>query len=152
MSQCSARVLSTDADHVWVEISPREIGCGNCDQPGGCQSGLFSLDRRSRRYRVANTIGAKDGDQVDLVVPDYSLVRISMMVYGFPTLLLIACAVVGQAFAGNTGAVIGGVFGLVLSAIVLRKNHRYTLENAVGAPNLGLRKPVSSTSRFVEQK
>ena len=152
MAQCNARVLSTDADHVWVEVAPRDVGCGNCDQPGGCHSGFFSKDKKTRRYRVANLIDAEVGEEVQLVTVEHSLLKVSMLVYGGPTLLLMVGAAIGQALEGNLWAVIGGVAGLISGVVLLHQTQSFALENAKGEPILSLRKSVSTTCQFMEQK
>lgn len=152
MSQCNARVLSIDADHVWVETDPRAVGCGNCDSPGGCRSGFFSGADARRQYRVPNPIDAAVGEEVQLITANGSLLKISLLAYGLPTLLVLLGAAMGQSLYGDLWAVNGAIIGLLLGLVILRNYQRRALENAAATPIMTLQKPVSTTCQFMEQK
>lgn len=151
MSQCSARVLSVDAGHVWVETDPRAAGCGNCDQPGGCHSGFFS-EQTQRRYRVENTIDAMAGDEVQLVTADGALLKSALLAYGLPVALLVLGAAIGQSLDGDLWAINGALLGLILGIVILRKAELRTLENTRKAPILVIKKMDLTTCQFQEQK
>ena len=152
MSQCNARVVSIDADHVWVETDPRAVGCGNCDSPGGCRSGFFSGNGVLRQYRVPNAINAAVGEDVQLITADGSLLKISLLAYGVPTLLVLLGAALGQSLHGDLWAINGAIFGLLLGVVILRDGQRRALENTTAVPIMTLQKTVSTTCQFMEQK
>ncbi len=152
MSQCNARVISIDADHVLVETDPRAVGCGNCDSPGGCRSGFFSDADARRQYRVLNSIDAAVGEEVQLMTADGSLLKISLLAYGLPTLLVLLGAALGQSLHGDLWAINGAIFGLLFGLIILRDGQRRALENATVTPIMTLQKAVSTTCQFMEQK
>jgi sigma-E factor negative regulatory protein RseC len=152
MSQCVARVVSVDVDHVWVETAPRVAGCGKCDQPGGCQSGLFAQEIKSKRYRVGNDIGATLGEQVHLVTFDGAVLRSAVFAYGIPVGLLIFGAALGQFLSGDLWAINGALLGLACGLIVLRRAEHRLLEKPNNAPMLALKKMDSTTCQFLEQK
>jgi len=152
MSQCNGRVLSIDADHVWVETDPRAVGCGNCDSPGGCRSGFFSGANAHRRYRVPNSINAAVGEEVQLTTADGSLLKISLLAYGLPTLLVVIGAALGQSLHGDLWAINGAIIGLLIGVLILRNGQRRALEISSAVPIMTLQKSVSTTCQFMEQK
>lgn len=152
MSQCIARVVSVDSDHVWVETDPHAAGCGNCDQPGGCHSGFFAQARTQRRYRVANRVDARLGDEVQLVTLDGAVFKSALLAYGLPTGLLVLGAALGQSLHGDLWAISGGLLGLAFGVVLLRQAEHRALEKSDKEPMLVLRKMDSTTCQFLEQK
>jgi sigma-E factor negative regulatory protein RseC len=121
MSQCEAVVVEASGGEVLVEVPGRAPTCGNCKTSDACQEGLFGLSAGPRRYRVANPIGARVGDRVQLTVADGTLWRASLMSYVLPLLLAIGGAVVGQSLAGDAWAVAGTLAGLGCGLVLLRR-------------------------------
>lgn len=121
MSQCEAVVVEASGDEVLVEVPGRAPTCGNCKTSDACQEGLLGLSAGPRRYRVANPIGARVGDRVQLTVADGTLWRASLMSYVLPLLLAIGGAVVGQSLAGDAWAAIGTLAGLGCGLVLLRR-------------------------------
>lgn len=126
-SQCEAVVVAASGDEVWVEVPGRAPSCGSCKTADACQSqsGLLGLGAAPRRYRVANSIGARVGDRVQLTVADGTLWRASLMSYVLPLLLAIAGAVVGQSLAGDAGGMMGTLAGLGGGLVLLRRNEMH---------------------------
>ena len=80
------------------------------------------MSAASRRYQVANSIGARVGDHVQLTVAGGALWRASLMSYVLPLLLAIAGAAGGQSLAGDAGAILGTLAGLGGGLALLRRN------------------------------
>lgn len=122
MSQCEAVVVAASGVEVWVEIPGRAPSCGSCKSADTCQDGLLGLSAGSRRYRVDNLVGARVGDRVQLTVTDGTLWRAALASYVWPLVLAIMAAVVGQALAGDAGAVAGTLVGAGCGFVLLRRN------------------------------
>ena len=115
MSQCEATVVAADGREVWVEVPERAPSCGNCKTADACQTGLLGLGTGPRRYRLENSIGARVGDHVALIVADGTVWRASLASYVVPLLLAIGAAAIGQFVAGDAAAVIGTLAGTITS-------------------------------------
>jgi sigma-E factor negative regulatory protein RseC len=122
MSQCDAVVVAVSGSEVWVEVPGRAPACGNCKTADACQDSLLGLSAGPRRYRVANPIGARVGDHVQLTVADGTLWHASLMSYVLPLLLAIGGAGIGQSLAGDAWAVAGMLAGLGGGLVVLRRD------------------------------
>jgi len=116
-----ARITRLDGDGAWV-VSAAPASCGACGGKG-CGSSIFArvLHADEPEYRVDNPIGAEAGESVVVGLPDGALLGAAASGYLVPLLLLIAGAALGQQFAGELGAVSGGLVGLLLAAIRLRR-------------------------------
>ncbi|MCK9284233.1 MAG: SoxR reducing system RseC family protein [Rhodocyclaceae bacterium] len=111
-----------------VEVRP-QIGCGRCQEPGGCGGNVLTTGDRVRNYRLPNTIGAVVGERVLLGVDDGAILRGAMTVYGIPGASLIVGAALGAAIRGGdvaamTGAVLGLMFGAAALYLLKDRVHR----------------------------
>lgn len=69
-----------------------------------------------------NTIGAAEGDHVRYEVDDSHLVSGAFVCFIMPVVLLLAVAALGYLFIGTgTAAVVGGLVGLIASALAVRR-------------------------------
>lgn len=120
MSQCEAKVVEVVGDQAWVELPARAASCGNCRNTEACAEGLTGR-AGVRRYRLANTIGARVGDAVLLDIAAGTLWRASLASYGLPLLLGLAAAAAGQVAGGDAWAVAGLLLGLGAGLMLLRR-------------------------------
>jgi len=125
MIETPARITRLEGDSAWV-VSAAPSSCGACGaKPGGkgCGSSLFArvLHADEPEYRVDNPIGAAVGETVVVGLPDGALLGAAVSGYLVPLLLLLLGAGVGQQFAGELGAVSGGLVGLGLAALHLQR-------------------------------
>lgn len=120
MSQCDAVVVEVVGDQAWVELPARAASCGNCSNTGACAEGLVG-NAGLRRYRLANTIGARVGDRVRLDVAEGTLWRASLASYVTPLLLALGAAAIGQFAGGDAWAIAGMLLGLGAGLILLRR-------------------------------
>jgi sigma-E factor negative regulatory protein RseC len=116
-----ARITRIDGDSAWV-VSAAPASCGACGGKG-CGSSVFArvLHPDEPEYRVDNPIGAQAGEAVVVGLPDGALLGAAVSGYLVPLLLLLAGAALGQQFAGELGAVGGGLVGLGLAALYLTR-------------------------------
>jgi sigma-E factor negative regulatory protein RseC len=121
--QAEARVTRLDGDHAIVELTGRsDGGCGRCHEPGGCGGSavigqLFGPRRKS--FRVPNVIGAAQGEPVFVELGEGALLKVALMVYFLPVVLLVAGAFLGMALvpeSSDLAAAAGGAIGLGLAA------------------------------------
>lgn len=96
-------------------------GCGAC-AGGACSSGSMSkmLCVKPRQFRVRNKIGAHVGEEVEVSVVEGALLRSALILYALPMALLFVGAAAGSSRAGDAGAAIGALAGL-LSGFVLAR-------------------------------
>jgi sigma-E factor negative regulatory protein RseC len=121
MIETPARITRAEGNIAWV-VSSAPTSCGACGGKG-CGNSLFArvLHAEEPEYRVDNSFGALPGESVVVGLPDGALLRAALTAYGAPLLLLFAGAGLGQQLAGELGAVLGGLFGLVLAALFLKR-------------------------------
>lgn len=120
MSRCDAVVVEVAGDEAWVEVPARAAACGNCTNTEACADGLAG-NGGTRRYRLANRIGARVGDHVQLDVVDGVLWRAALASYVLPLLLAIVGAAAGQATGGDAWAAAGTLLGLGGGLLLLRR-------------------------------
>lgn len=118
MIETPARVIRVEGETAWVRTeSP--TSCGACGGKG-CGSSLYArmLHPREPEYPVDNPIAARPGQAVIVGVEDGALLRAVWRGYLQPLALLLLGAVLG-AGQGDAGAVLGGLGGLLLGALVM---------------------------------
>jgi sigma-E factor negative regulatory protein RseC len=91
-----------------AEISPLGgRGCGHCNSEGGCDSGKLTkmfCSSQPRSFIVLNQAEAKVGDEVNVALPDGSLLHSSLRMYLLPLLFMFVAGFVGAAFATDTAS------------------------------------------------
>lgn len=120
MLEMRAIVLSINGRE--AEISPLGGGCGHCNSEGGCGSGKLTkmfCSSQPRSFIVFNQAGAKVGDEVNIFLPDGSLLHSSWRMYLLPLLLMLGAGFVGVSFATDAAtrdgyALLGSLVGLLI--------------------------------------
>ncbi len=111
----TGKVVAVDGDRAWVQTI-RTSACQSCSARAGCgQRALASVSGgRANQVLVANSSGARVGDEVVLGIDEQSLLRASLMVYGVPLLMMVAFCIAGYQWFGGSdlSAVIGALLGL----------------------------------------
>ena len=125
MSQCQGvvgQVIELAGSEAVIELPERTAGCGRCNQPGGCQSGLLGVQVGTRRFRVRNTAEVRMGEQVSIEIADGSVWRAARAAYLAPVLLSLFGAAGGQTLFGGDGAAVAGMLvGLAFGMVALRR-------------------------------
>lgn len=114
MSDSEALVARVEGDDAWLDVC-KPADCENCDSSDGC-----GLGRGKRLQRVRNTIGARVGDIVIVTVPGGAVLKAAFFSYLLPLAAALLGATVGMKLAGESGALIGVLVGLVLGIAALR--------------------------------
>lgn len=120
----TGRVVSLDGDFVLVQVVGG--GCGRCHEKGGCggQQLTQMFCASPRQYRLQNTVSAKPGDEVSIVLPAGVLRHYATLAYGFPLLCLMGGALLGDFWGGDLGGLAGAGVGLFFAWLILRSRGR----------------------------
>lgn len=115
-------VLAVDGPYATVLVKK---GKGACEH---CTVGTCSLGDDGARIEALNEARAQVGQQVRVVMQPYTFVKGSALLYGVPTLALIAGAILGKEFLHSwlpsldpDGAAALGGFSLMALSFVLLK-------------------------------
>lgn len=127
-----------------AEISPLGGGgCGHCNSEGGCGSGKLTkmfCSSEPRSFIVSNQAGAKVGDEVNISLPEGSLLRSSWRMYLLPLLLMLGAGFIGASFANDTasrdgyallGSLMGLMFGFALGKFLPSANNSRAVVQAI---------------------
>lgn len=128
------RVQSLVGSEALVEIE--QGGCGRCHEEGGCggQQLTQMFCGGPRHYRVANDIGAAVGELVTIGIADGVVRQSANLAYGLPLLALIVGALLGSWLADDTGAMFGGLLGLLLAFGAVRRRAQAGAGNSAHRP------------------
>ncbi|MFO7785139.1 MAG: SoxR reducing system RseC family protein [Thermodesulfobacteriota bacterium] len=106
-----------------VVLVERSSACGHCKSQGACEV----LSGRTMRIEVANELGAKEGDHVEITVPAASVLKLSFLVYLVPIAALVAGAYVGDLWAEGKGAdptlyaVTAGILAMIGTFLLIKR-------------------------------
>ena len=105
-----------------AEVLMDETGCGRCHEEGGCGGNNLGkmLCASPRTFRVLNPGNSAVGDRVTVVIAEGAVRRSALLAYVVPLLALFIGALGGSALAGEFGAIIGAVSGLLGAWLILR--------------------------------
>lgn len=100
-------------------IIQRSAACGDC---GACQVGKEKMTMEANAY---NTIGAKEGDKVEVEMEFVNVLKASFILYGIPLVLFIIGILMGEYLPilpidkALNGFVIGSVL-MLLSFVIIK--------------------------------
>ncbi|GGC81027.1 SoxR reducing system RseC family protein [Marinobacter halophilus] len=113
----TGKVVALKDDNAWVQTI-RASACQSCSARSGCgQRALAKVSGgRANQVLVANTAGAKVGDEVLIGIDEQSLLTASLAVYGLPLVLMVVASIASHRWFGGTDAVAisGALVGLGL--------------------------------------
>ncbi len=120
----TVRAIVREINQADALVEVEQGGCGRCHEPGGC-GGLLQLTRMfcstPKTYRVANEIGAGVGDLVTIAIAAGSVRRSANLAYVLPLTATIAGAVLGMLLGDDPGAMLGGLAGLLVAFLHVRR-------------------------------
>lgn len=132
----SGQVTKLLGERAEVHVSPA-AACGKCSAASMCGAG-----GKKRPLLARNTIGAAVGDWVVVSISESRGTVSALVVFGVPTLLLLAGVLAGGLTRGDLWAGILGGAGLVLGILVVTIVDRQTRRSGRGLPEI-VRKLVS---------
>ena len=99
----------------------RSSACKHCSSKDAC-----NVSDKNVLIEVKNSLNAKEGDQVEVSVPEGTFIKLSLMVYMFPIFALLAGAFLGNYLSAlwhtdqsATAAITGALF-LIASFLCLK--------------------------------
>ncbi len=97
MIEEQAIVIGTKGTYVEIQMQ-RQSACGHCELSHGCGTSAIGrmLGHRNKALLIENTLNLKSGDHILLGMPDSSLLKASLLIYGLPLVLLIVAAILAQ--------------------------------------------------------
>lgn len=121
-----AVIVALEGDSVWVQTR-RQSSCNSCTASDGCGQGLISRVLPGREQCIRALVDRRLhpqlalGDIVSITVPDEAILQASLVVYLVPLLTLVMGMFGGNfLMPGDGGAITGGLFGLLIGAVVVR--------------------------------
>lgn len=120
MIDAPGTITALDGDFATVLLD--ETGCGRCHEQGGCGGNTISTMFCSapRTFRVLNPGKSAVGDRVNIAIAEGAVRRSVVLAYGLPLFSLFVGALGGSALAGEPGAIVGAVSGLLCAWLALR--------------------------------
>ncbi len=136
MNEIRAVVRSFDGDFALVEVE--QGGCGRCHEPGGCggQQLTKAFCGSPKRYRVKNLPGIQIGEQVTIGIPQGAVRFSANLVYVLPVVAIFIGALLGMRYAGDPGAMAGGLIGLIAAWLIIRTKARSKTGNPEFQPQI----------------
>ena len=124
MIDAPGTIAALDGEYAIVHMD--ETGCGRCPEEGGCGGNNLGkmLCSAPRTFRVLNPKHSSVGDRVVITIAEGAVRRSATLAYGLPLLALFLGAFGGLAMAGEAGAIIGAISGLLVAWLGLRYAHR----------------------------
>jgi len=115
-------IEKADKEKAFVRVQ-KNSACAHCGSRGMCQID----NEREMVVEVENRLGARQGDQVEVMVPTGSFMKISLMVYMLPVLAFMFGAFMGDNLASrlslnpSLAAIMGGTGLMVIFFYLLKK-------------------------------
>jgi len=117
MIEQKAKVVGCDENTVWLEAE-RQSTCSSCRLKQGCGTGLLAdhVGKRFSQISVAKIHDVSVGQQVNLAIPEQTLLRGAFLMYILPLVLMFLFAALAEflkfnevveIFAGMSGLCIG---------------------------------------------
>lgn len=115
------RVVAIESDCLWVETI-RQSTCNSCSAQKGCGHGLMNKAASGQSHHIRVALSADQdsqsfalNDEVDIAIPEKSLVQGALIVYLLPLFTLLAGALlVSQWWLGDVAAFIGALLGFLI--------------------------------------
>ena len=120
MLEKHARVVHSSGQGIWVEAIEPD-GCGVCEGQGCASRRLAELFQRApRHYPVQSRLSVSPGDKVIVGIPEGSVLRSAIYLYGMPLMLMLGGALLLQLwFPGDAGAATGAVLGVFVAGVLI---------------------------------
>ena len=115
MEQRKAVITRIEGENIWVRMTEAIGGCGRCDEPGGCRSGLNkSHQQGAPEYMLRDRNTWRVGQSVLIEVDAMAPLIAGLKFYGFPVVGLVVGALLGSALSHREGlSIFFGFLGLL---------------------------------------
>jgi positive regulator of sigma E activity len=137
VNETEAVVARVEGDYLWLR--PANGHCQNCSDAGTCGLGKRDVPLQ----RLPNTVGARVGDVVVLMVASGAVLRSALIVYILPLLCGMLAAAAGLQVGGEGAALAGLLGGLAAGWLLVARIDR---QRSCREPVLSIRiKPLVPT-------
>jgi len=126
MIKQQATVVEVDDDIVWL-AAQRQSTCSQCQVKSGCGTGLLEkhVGKRFSRIAVEKKNDVVIGQQVELGIPEESLLQGAFLMYIMPLILLFVFSGIAQLFHWNEFIeIMAGISGLMVGFYLLHKRFK----------------------------
>ncbi len=133
MIEQQAVVTQCDDKTVWLKAE-RQSTCSACQLKQGCGTGLLSnhVGKRFSEIMVDKTSDVHVGQQVQLAIPEQTLLQGAMLMYIVPLILLFIFASIAKTLNFNAFfEIFSGLSGLFIGFYLVRlrlKNRKYDVQ------------------------
>jgi len=127
MIKQQAKVVRSDDSTVWLEAE-RQSTCSGCKVKQGCGTGLLEnhVGKRFSQISVVKTNDVSVGQEVNIAIPEETLLQGALLMYILPLVLLFAFAAIAKTLGFNELVeIIAGTSGLLLGFYWVRERLKH---------------------------
>ena len=133
----TARVFSVEPDYLTAEVVQQST-CGNCSAQKGCGQGVLAKYLTSSHYvRIRLTDRSSSefsvGDQIELGIDEFAMLRAAFLVYLIPLVLMIAGTYLGSLLS-ELFSIIFAVVGLFVGGAYARFESQKRVQDPAYSP------------------
>lgn len=130
----TARVVALDGGVAWLEPE-QTTACAGCHSAAVCGVKPGSARLMARRFSMPNRHDFRVGERIVVGIPEDTLRRASLTVYGIPLLLMLAAGITVQKLGGgDLEAAAATLAGLAAGLLVVRQRSRQLSRRGELAP------------------
>lgn len=146
----SGTVIAVKDDEAWVQTI-RTSACESCSARAACGQKVLAAatSGRANQICVKNRLDARVGDQVELGIPESTLLSASLLAYGLPLALMVLLAVMADAVwpGSDLAALIFGIGGLGIGLVLTKMAQGF----GIGAYKANLEPTMLAIERTIER-
>lgn len=122
-------VVALEGELAKVQVR-RMAACSGCQNKRECGVNTINDALGAKHGKVfsvyaKNSASAKVGDQVEVALPSQALLKMSLMAYAMPVVLLLFGAALGQTLGGSEpSSILGALLGAASGIMLLRRFSR----------------------------
>jgi len=131
MIKQQAKVVKCNDTTVWLEAE-RQSTCSACKLKQGCGTGLLEnhVGKRFSQISVNKTSEVNIGQEVNVGIPEESLLQGALLMYILPLVLLFVLSATAKALGFNESVeIIAGISGLLLGFYWVRERLKNNKDN-----------------------
>ena len=104
-----------------VVVAMETAGCGSCGHGGSCGVGRMAAGRPATLLTLPADGDFRVGETVNIVMPERSLMMLSLLGYLLPAFALLLGAWFGASFGGSDGmTALGAIVGFLAALVIAR--------------------------------
>ena len=112
-------IINKIENNIAYVTADRTSMCNNCPSKGVCHP--FGENENKIEIKAYNKINAKIGDKVKVIIDEKKLLKASIVVYGFPVIVLIIFSIIGKIlFKKDIFSFLCGFGALIISFLLIK--------------------------------